>query len=102
MVRDAFVAGISSLATKRSLLEHQKISYTEAYRLVAIFYDTRRNNLSVGRPHDAKVESAMATDAVDFFTSVLLSLVEADRSAFVTNKLLLVDVCSVEIIFDHE
>ena len=86
MVRDAFIAGISSPAIRQRLLEHQKLSYREAYRLAVTFDDARRNNLKFGSPPDAKVESAMAADDVDFPTNAPLSWKETDQSAFVANR----------------
>ena len=86
MVRDAFIAGISSPAIRQRLLEHQKLSYSEAYRLAVTFDDARRNNLKFGSPPDAKVESAMAADDVDFPTNAPLSWKETDQSAFVANR----------------
>ena len=78
LLRDAFIAGISSSEIRQRLLENKTLTYSEAYSLSVTFDDARKNNLRFGGSPNVKLESTMAA-GTDNLTSGSLEQ-EVDQS----------------------
>ena len=84
MVRDAFIAGLSSPEIRQRLLEHKTLTYSEAYRLAVTFDDAKRNNLEFSHPNSSfGATSSMAANAIN---TPPIDNVNVDQSASATGR----------------